>query len=153
MENAVAKIPGGASQQQRQTGRGSRRDSVGSNQIPGNDRDDHQRARDKQIAHQVRIAVGENTEGNAGILAVNQVNKIMHQLVAPAFEGLGFDGGFGEPVEENHSQREYEPAQARGMDHGNLEAEAVKEVEEIKEPVGAIMLHRLKSVAQEDEPG
>jgi hypothetical protein len=84
---------------------------------------------------------------------MNQINEIMYQLVAPAFDGLGFDGGFAEPVEENHYKRNDEPTQARGMDHGNLQVEEVKEAEEVKEPVGAIMPHRLKSVAQEDDPG
>jgi len=70
----------------------------------------------------------------------------MHQFVAPAFDGLGFDRGFGEPVEENHYERDDEPPQARGMDHRNLQLQDVREPEEVKEPVSAITLHRLKSV-------
>ena len=86
----------------------------------------------------MRIAVSQNTERDAWIFAVNQINKIVYEFVAPAFSGLGFDGGFGKPVKENHYERDDEPAQARGMDHKNLQVQEVK----VKEPVGVITPHR-----------
>src|SRR5882724_3018110 len=73
----------------------------------------------------------------------------MDEFVTPAFGGFGFDGGFGKPVKKDHYKSKDQPAQARGMDHKNLEIEEVKEVEKVNEPVGATAPHRMKSVQAE----
>jgi len=60
----------------------------------------------------VRIGVGKNTESDARIFAVDQVNEIVDEFVAPAFGSFGFDGGFAKAIEENHAEGNDEPAEA-----------------------------------------
>jgi len=66
----------------------------------------------------------------AGISAVNEINEVVDQLVAPAFDRVRFEPGLGGAVEENDGEGEPEPAEASGEIH---EVKKVKEVKEVKE--------------------
>jgi len=52
-----------------------------------------------------------------GFPAVHEINEVVNQLVAPAFDRLRFEPGFGGAVEENDGEREPEPAEASGESH------------------------------------
>ena len=85
----------------------------------------------------MRGGIGKETEGDAGIAGVDQIQKVMDKFVAPAFGGLRFKPSFGGAVEQHDGEREPQPAKAWRDTH---EAKEVNEVQQVKEAEAANML-------------
>ena len=63
------------------------------------------------------MAIRKDAKGNAGILAVNEINEFVDEFMAPAFDGFGFDDSFREAVEKNRDESENQPAKPGSMNH------------------------------------
>jgi hypothetical protein len=48
---------------------------------------------------------------------VNEINEIVDEFMAPAFDGFGFDDSFREAVEKDRDESEYQPAKPGSMNH------------------------------------
>ena len=71
---------------------------------PSERADDHGGAYDQKDAHSSGRRIGEDTEGDAGIAAVYEVDEIVNELAVPAFARLRLEQGFAGTIEENDGE-------------------------------------------------
>jgi len=55
------------------------------------------------------LRVCENAKGDAGILAMDEVDEIVNEFVVPAFGGARFDEGFANAISNDDKERKDEP--------------------------------------------
>ncbi len=127
VEDAIGDVASGAAEKKRKAGGGEAASAMTSDEKPGEDSDDHERAGDEDDASPGRSRIREEAKGDAGIAGANEINEVVNDFVAPAFGGLRFEPGFGGAVEENDGEGEPEEAEARRKIH---EVNEVKEAEE-----------------------
>src|ERR1700733_14546399 len=112
VEDAVGDVAGGSAEEERQTGGGHRATGVPGGEEPGKRGDDDDRAADEEDARPRRCGVGEDSERDAGIAAVDEIDEIVDELAVPAFVGLRFEPGFGRAIDDDDGERKPEPAKS-----------------------------------------
>ena len=101
VDDAVGYVASGAADQKREAGSGEGPAAVAGNKQPGERTDDCGGSDDQHNAHGHRGRIGEDTEGDAGIAAVHQVDEVVDQLAVPAFDSVRFEPGFAGAVDED----------------------------------------------------
>ena len=124
VKDAIGDVAGGAAEKKREAGGGEAAAAMASDEEPGKDGDDYERAGDEDDARPRRSGIREEAEGDPGIAGANEIDEVVNYFVAPAFGGLRFEPRFGGAVEENDGEGEPEEAEARRKIH------KVKEVKE-----------------------
>src|SRR5262249_6739667 len=116
MQNAVRQIAGGPAKQKSQACCGTSGHRGACDQIPRENSDHGQGTADQDVTSPGR-AISNNAEGNAGIFAVHQVDKVVDEFVAPTLDSFGLNGGLADAIQEDGDECEDEPAQAWKMNH------------------------------------
>ena len=88
VDDAVRHISGGTAEEKSKTGGSKTTATVAGDKQPSQGSDDYRGADDQQDAHAGGRRIGEDTEGNAGIAAVHEVDEIVDHLAVPAFNRL-----------------------------------------------------------------
>ena len=117
VEDTIGDIAGCSAEEESESGGVEGSKIFASDQQPSDDGDDGNGSYDKEYAECRRGRASEEAEGNAGITALNQVEEIMDDFVAPGFGGLRFDQGLGGAIEKDDGEGEPDPAEAGGESH------------------------------------
>ena len=130
VENAVGEISGSAAEEKSETGCVYSADAAARDEQPDDDGDDNEGTGDKDYAQRGRGQTSEETEGDAGIARVNQIQEIINDCSGETISGARFDPGLGGAIEKDDSKGEPEEAKPGRKSH---EGEEVKEVLGAKE--------------------
>jgi hypothetical protein len=120
VENAVGDVAGSSAEKESKTGSVELAQICAAYEQPGNDANYCDGSCDQADAQNGRGGIGEDAEGYARISTVNEVDKVVDELVAPGIGSLRIDPGFGGAVEEDNGEGEPDPAEAAGEDHADV---------------------------------
>ena len=88
MKKAIRDIARGPRKQQCEPRGHARTAGAAGDEEPGEHGDDHEGARDQNVARPRRSRIRKEAESDAGIAAVDEIKKVVDEFAVPAFEGL-----------------------------------------------------------------
>jgi hypothetical protein len=112
VKDAIGEISCGTADEQSKACGVERAAALAPHQQPGEHANDGDGSHDQEDPSAGGSGIGQDAEGQAGIPAMDEIDKIVNEFVAPAFGGLRFEPGLGGAVEKNDSEREPEPAES-----------------------------------------
>ena len=111
VKNSVGHVSGGSAEQERKAcaGQGS---ALACDQQPRERANYGECAERQENTEPGRMGVRKHAEGDSRIAAVDQIDEVAYDFVAPGFVGLRFEPRFGGAIGDYNSQGQPEPAQA-----------------------------------------
>ena len=108
VNDAVGYITGGTAKEKGKARGRERSAAMPRDEEPGQRADHYSGTNDQENAHSRGRGIGEDTKGDAWILAVHEVNEVVDDLPVPAFVRL-LEPSFAATVQKNYAEGEPEP--------------------------------------------